>query len=216
MEFAIGIGAGGHAKVVVEIVKLANQYQVAGLLDSDSAKTGTRVLGVEVLGDDSLLSKLFDQGIRNAFMALGSVGNSELRSKLFEVLRNSGFKVISAIHPTAIVSGDAKLGVGTTMMAGSIINPGCSIGDNVIINTGVVIDHDCTIGDHVHLATGARLSGGVTIGNGSHVGAGATIRQGIVVGSNAIVGAGAVVIKTVPDNVTVVGVPAKIFKRVSN
>jgi sugar O-acyltransferase (sialic acid O-acetyltransferase NeuD family) len=216
MELAIGIGAGGHAKVVVEIVQLAKEYRIAGLLDADPAKAGSKLLGVEVLGDDSLLPKLYEQGIRNAFMAMGSLGHSGLRSKLFETIRSSGFNVISAIHPTAIVSGDAKVGVGTTMMAGSIINPGCSIGDNVIINTGVVVDHDCLIGDHVHLATGARLSGGVTVGKGSHVGVGATIRQAVVIGSNAIVGAGAVVIKNVPDNVTVVGVPAKIFKRVSN
>ena len=216
MQRAIGIGAGGHAKVVVEIVKLAKEYDVVGLLDANPAKLGTELLGVQVLGDDSLLPKLFEEGTRNAFMALGSLGNSDLRSKVFEKLRSLGFNVIAAIHPSAIVSGDAKVGVGLTLMAGSIINPGTTIGDNVIINTGVVVDHDCIIGNHVHLATAARLSGGVTVGNGSHIGAGATIRQGIAIGTNAIVGAGAVVVKNVPNGVTVVGVPAKIYQGVSN
>jgi UDP-perosamine 4-acetyltransferase len=216
MESAIGIGAGGHAKVVVEILQLAQKYRLVGLLDANSKKIGNELLGVPVLGDDSLLPKLYEQGIRNAFMALGSLGSCDLRATLFEKLRDCRFNVIAAIHPNAMVSPNARVGVGPTVMAGAIINPGTVIGDNVILNTGVVVDHDCSIGDHVHIATGARLSGGVTVGTGCHIGAGSTIRQALSIGKNAIVGAGAVVVKDVPDNVVVIGVPAKIYKGVSS
>ena len=212
MEKAIGIGAGGHAKVVVEILKLTHAYEIAGLLDSDKQKVGLELAGIPILGNDSLLRTLFDDGIRYAFVSLGSVGDSKLRRKLFDDARQIGYSMISAVHPNAIVSELVRLGTGNTIMAGCVINPGTQVGDNVILNTGSIVDHDCTIASHVHIATGACLSGGVTVGEGAHVGAGAVVRQGISIGPNSIVGAGAVVVKDVPANVTVLGVPAKIFK----
>ena len=212
MAEAIGIGAGGHAKVVVEIIQLVGQYQIAGLLDSDEKKLGSLVCGVKVLGDDSLLPQLFSKGMRHAFMSLGSLGG-QLRQELYEHARALGFEMISAVHPQAVVSRFARLGIGSTIMAAAIINPGTMIGENVIINSGAIVDHDCVIGDHVHVASGACLSGGVIVGGGSHIGAGAVVRQGISIGENSIVGAGAVVVRNVPDNVTVVGVPARIHER---
>ena len=210
MAEAIGIGAGGHAKVVVEIIQLVGQYQIVGLLDSDEKKLDSVVCGVRVLGDDSLLSPLFAKGTRHAFMSLGS---GSLRQELYEHARALGFEMISAVHPQSVVSRFARLGNGPTIMAAAIINPGTMIGDNVIINSGAIVDHDCVIGDHVHVASGACLSGGVIVGGRSHIGAGAVVRQGISIGENSIVGAGAVVVKNVPDNVTVVGVPARIHER---
>jgi sugar O-acyltransferase (sialic acid O-acetyltransferase NeuD family) len=213
MAEAIGIGAGGHAKVVVEIIHLVGKYQIAGLLDSDERKLGSLVCGVKVLGDDSLLPQLFSKGMRHAFMSLGSLGSGQLRKELYEHARTLGFEMISAVHPQAVVSRFARLGIGSTIMASAIINPGTMIGENVIINSGAIVDHDCVIGDHVHVASGACLSGGVIVGGGSHIGAGAVVRQGISIGENSIVGAGAVVVRNVPDNVTVVGVPARIHER---
>ena len=213
MAEAIGIGAGGHAKVVVEIIQLVGQYQIAGLVDSDDKKVGSLVCGARVLGNDSLLAELFAKGIRHAFMSLGGLGSGPLRQELFEHARAIGFEMISAVHPQALVSRFARLGNAPTIMAAAIINPGTMIGENVIINSGAIVDHDCVIGDHVHIASGACLSGGVIVGGRSHIGAGAVVRQGISIGENSIVGAGAVVVKNVPDNVTVVGVPARIHER---
>lgn len=212
MDQAIGIGAGGHAKVVVEILQLNNEYLIAGLLDSNVEKTGEHVAGIRVLGDDSLLPQLYARGIRHAFLGLGGLGDYGIRQTLYEKVLGLGFTMIAAIHPRAVVSKDAQIGAGPTLMACSVINPGSHIGNNVIVNTGAVVDHDCIIGDHVHVGPRACLSGGVTVGGGSHIGAGAVVRQGILIGNNSIIGAGAVVVKDVPDNVTVMGVPAKIYK----
>ena len=212
MQQAIGIGAGGHAKVVIEIIKLANEYQIAGLLDSDEAKVGQEIEGARVLGDDSLMLKLYEQGIRHAFMSIGSLGDSNLRRALFEKARGIGFEMVSAIHPLAVVSQSAHLEPGPTIMALAIVNPGSQIGTNVIINTGAIVDHDCVIGNHVHVASGACLSGGVSVGDGAHIGVGAVVREGISIGRSSIVGAGAVVVRDVPDNVTVIGVPARIYE----
>lgn len=208
----IGLGAGGHAKVVIEILRLIGGYTLHGLLDKNPDLWHTGLFGLLVLGDDSTLADLYRQGITCAFIGLGSTGEVGPRRRLYELARENGFDVVTAIHPRAIVSSTVEAGNGPTIMAGAVINADAKLGNNVIINTGAIVEHDCVIGDHVHVATGARLASTVVVGTGAHVGAGATIRQSITIGENAIVGAGAVVVKDVDPGTVVVGVPAKFLK----
>ena len=212
MTSIVGIGAGGHAKVMLEILRNEPGYRLVGLLDRNRELWGKEMAGVPVLGGDELLEKLFAEGIRHAFIGVGTTGNAVPRQKLYETATRIGFEFVSAVHPQAIVSPGAKIGKGVAIMAGAIINADAQLGQNVIVNTGSVIEHDCIIGDHVHIATGALLAGGVRIGNGSHVGVGASVRQCVKIGCNSIVGAGASVIRDVPDHVVVVGVPARILR----
>lgn len=210
----IGLGAGGHAKVVIEVIRLNGVYSVIGLLDPDAAKSGTEVDGVKILGADSLLPELFERGVKHAFIGVGTVGFSTRRRELFRKATELGFEIVTAIHPAAVVSKYASVGDGATIMAGAIVNPGSRLGNNVIINTGAVVEHDCEVGDDSHIATRACLAGGVKVKSGAHIGAGAIVRQDIEIGANAVIAAGAVVVKDVPDNVIVMGVPAKFYKRV--
>jgi len=205
----VGFGAGGHAKVVIEVLRSRGEYKIVGLLEARRELRGTTVLGVEVLGNDSLMGELKQRGIEHAFIGVGTVGNAQPRRELYEKVLSSGFEIVAAIHAAAVVSSSAQIGVGPTIMAGAIVNANAVIGDNVIVNTGAIVEHDCVIGDHTHIATGARLAGGVQVGPGSHIGIGAVVRQEIRIGAGAIVGAGAVVVKDVPDGKTVIGVPAK-------
>ena len=197
MTNVIGLGAGGHSKVIIDILETSSSYTIYGLLDPDKNKHGTYICGIPVLGDDSLLDNLIDTGIEHAFIGIGSSGNPNIRISLYNLVLGKGYSIISAIHSTATISKFSEIG------------QGAGIGENVIINTGAIIEHDCVIQSHTHIATGAKLAGNVRVGSGSHIGAGAVIRQNIRIGSNSIVGAGAVVINHVPDNTTVVGVPAK-------
>lgn len=213
MTRVVGLGAGGHAKVVIEILQLVGGYQLEGLLDPKKELHGSEVAGVCVLGDDSLLTELHDRGVHHAFIGVGTTGDTSLRKKLFDKARTSGFQIVSSIHPAANLSRSATFGHGVTLMAGATINASAQLGDNVIVNTAAIVEHDCVIGDHVHIATGARLSGGVVVKNGAHIGLGALVKQKITIGQSAIVGVGAVVVKNVPADVTVVGVPAEILVR---
>jgi sugar O-acyltransferase (sialic acid O-acetyltransferase NeuD family) len=205
----VGIGAGGHAKVVIDILNLMKGYELVGLLDLDQSLWETTVMGVSVLGDDSLLPQLQRDGVGLAFIGVGSAADTGPRKRIYQDATATGFKIVDAIHPNAVIALSAVIGDGATVMAGTIINPGAKLGNNVIINTGSVVEHDCTIGDHAHIATGARLAGTVSVGSGAHIGAGAVVRQSINIGERAIVGAGAVVVKDVEPDTTVVGVPAK-------
>lgn len=205
----IGLGAGGHARVVIEILQHNPKYEVVCLLDTNSELHGKEVSGIPILGNDTLLPKLVEQGIRHCFIGLGSVGNATPRKKLYHLALSHNLEPVNSIHPTALISPSAQTGLGLTAAAYSVINAGVIIGENVIINTGAIVEHDCTIGSHAHIATGARLASNVQVGDGAHIGIGVSIRQCIVIGEGAIVGAGAVVVKDVPAASTVVGTPAK-------
>jgi len=205
----IGLGAGGHAKVLMDILLQDEQYEIAGLLDPDPALHGQEVVGVKVLGGDDRLPELYENGVDHFVLGVGSVGRGTLRRNLYELALELGLKPIAVIHPTAIVSKHSRLGDGLTVLAGAVINTEARLGDNVLINTRAVVEHDCEIGNHVHVASGAVLAGGVHIGEDALVGAGAVVRQGIAVGPKAIVGAGAVVVKDVEKGAVLAGNPAR-------
>ena len=209
MVAVIGLGAGGHAKVCIEVLRLAGGFELVGLLDPKEALWNTTVLGVQVLGSDNMLVELRSQGVEHMFIGLGSTKDTQPRRVLYELALATGFRAVQTIHPRAVISPSAVIQAGPTIMANAVINASATLGDNVIVNTGAIVEHDCVIGDHVHIATGAKLASTVSVGNDAHIGAGATIRQGITIGTGAVVGAGAVVVDDVTAGTVVVGVPAK-------
>jgi sugar O-acyltransferase (sialic acid O-acetyltransferase NeuD family) len=208
----LGVGAGGHAKVVLEILAADDGYDVVGLLDADSGRAGARLLGVPILGGDELLEPKYDAGVSHAFIGLGGASDTHPRRRLYQRVRSIGFDIVSVVHRTAVVSPSAGIGRGATIAAGSVVGPDAALGENVIVNTAAVVDHDCRVGDHVHIAIGARLASGAEVADGAHIGAGATVLQGLRVGEGAVVGAGAVVVRDVEPGVVVVGVPATVLR----
>jgi len=203
------LGGGGHAKVVIDILKSCPSLGIVGVTDPNIGQHVREILCVPIIGDDSILPELINSGISHAFVAIGC---NSLRKKLFEEIAQLGFQFVNAIHPQAIVSSSTKLGRGIAIMGGATINAECIIGDNVIISTGANIDHECCISGHAHVAPGATLSGNVAVGQGAFIGAGAIIVQGVCIDENAIVGAGAVVLHDVASDTTVAGIPAKVIK----
>jgi UDP-perosamine 4-acetyltransferase len=210
----IGLGAGGHAKVVLETLAAAGGYEVVGLLDPDPALNGSTVHGVPVLGDDELLGAQYDAGVSHAFIGLGGSSDTTPRRRLYELARSRGFDVVSAVHPLAVVSRSARIGAGATVFAAAVVNADALLGEDVIVNTGAIVEHDCRLGDHVHVASGARLASGVVVGDGAHVGLGASVIQGVRIGEGSVVGAGAVVVRDVEPGVVVAGVPARVLRAV--
>ena len=203
----IVIGAGGHAKVLIDAL-LAQQSEVLGIVDEDVDKFGSKVLGIEVLGDDSYIKNytVHDICLVNG---LGSVGSMNLRKKIYEKFKQDGYCFKNVIHPSAIISKNVILAEGVQIMAGVVVNAGTSIGNNGIINTRASVDHDCFIGDHVHIAPGSVLSGAVSVGDCTHLGTGCTVIQGKTIGDHVLVGAGSLIIKNVKSGMKVLGVPAK-------
>ena len=186
------IGGGGHAKVVIDACLAGGEYDLHGIIDQ-KLEVGTKVLGVPVLGTDSILAELFKKEIKLAFIGVGSIGNCDVRRSTYKKLKNIGFDLPVIIHPRAVISRDVEFGEGTFVAASATINPGTKIGKNVIINTSSSVDHDSRIGDFVHIAPGAVLCGTVTVGEGTHIGVGANIVQSVKIGKNCFVPAGILV-----------------------
>lgn len=211
-KLTVGLGAGGHAKVMIEILQQQPEYKLVGLLDPGPELQGKRLLGVPVVGADDALPALIDDGVTHFFVGLGGTGNVLPRKRLYEMGCGFGLTPADAIHPRAIVSPSATLGAGVVICAGAIIGAEAHLGKDVMVNTGAIVEHDCRIGDHVHIATGAQLASTVLVASDAHVGAGATVRQCIQIGRQAIVGAGSVVVKDVLPETVVVGVPARVLR----
>lgn len=204
------IGAGGHAKVLIDTLKLSG-VEIIGILDALPETKGLSVFGVEVLGNDERLSA-FDTGSIELVNAVGSVSQPVVRKQVFDMSKIRGFRFATVIHPSAVISPHTELAEGVQIMAGAVVQPGCRVGCNVIINTRASVDHDCVIEDHVHIAPGVTLSGGVVVGECTHIGTGATVIQGVTIGKECHIAAGAVVIRNTNEGDVVMGIPAKVQK----
>ena len=202
------IGAGGHCKVVLDLLLSSKEYEVAGIIDRKE-RIGERVLGVPVSGTDSDLPRFFKAGVKHCFISVGSVGDPCLRVKLYDLAKKSGFGFPNLISPYALVSSRALLGKGNFIAPGAVINAGTKIGDNCILNTGAIIEHDCEVGDFVHVASGSVLSGGVSVGDHSHIGTGTFVIQNVKIGEKTVVGAGSVVTKDIRKGVVAYGNPCR-------
>lgn len=196
----IVIGAGGHARPVLEALRLLG-IRVAALLDE--APDRPPVLGQPVIGG---LAQL--QGIR-AVGAIIAIGHNATRLRLADAARAAGLALPVLIHPAALVSPHATLGEGTQVMARVVIGPDASLGPLCLINTGAIVEHDCALGEGVHLGPGSVLCGGVAIGARTLVGAGATVAPGQRIGADAVLGAGVAVVGAVPDGARFASVPAQ-------
>lgn len=203
----IVLGAGGHAKVVIDTL-LALGREIAGIADPDPETHGKDVLGVSVLGGEEAVEARAAGDISLA-NGVGSTGDAGRRKDVFERFRDKGYEFVSVVHPSAVVAAGVSPGHGAQIMAGAIIQPDCRIGENTVINTGAQVDHDCIIGDHVHVAPGAVLGGTVIVGAETHIGAGATVIQNTAIGDRCLVAAGAVVTEDLADGTKVAGVPAR-------
>lgn len=194
------IGAGGHAKVVVDTAQFAG-WQVIGFVDNN---LDANLFGLPHLG------KLGDLELQKDVGVIIAIGSNSVRKKL-DLEFSNRFSWAKIIHPKAVISGRAIIEMGTVVFAGAVIQADAIVGRHCIVNTSASVDHDCTIADYCHVAPNATLTGGVTLETGAFVGAGSIVTPNRRVGSWAILGAGGVSVKDLDSNETYAGIPAKRF-----
>lgn len=199
----VGLGAGTHAKSVLEAIRSAGAFEVVALVDDDPALAGSALLGVPITG------ALTGHDAAHAFLGVGGIGDTGPRRRAAERLLAEGFELPPILHATAAVSPWATLGRGAQVLATAVVNAEATVGDGALVNTAAVVEHDCVVGDYAHLAPGATLGGGAVVGAHAHVGMGAVVIEGKRIGAAAFVAAGAVVVADVPDGARVGGVPAR-------
>ena len=194
-ENVIIIGAGGHGRVVADIIKKSGDC-VFGFLDSDLSKQ-------DVIGRVEDCVKYFDKKFVIA------IGNNAIRKKISQ---EYNLEYYTAVHPSAVIGENVEIGEGTVVMANAVINPNTYIGKHCIMNTSSVTEHDNVISDYVHISPGAILCGTVKIGECTHIGAGTAVKNNVSITADVVVGCGGCVVKDINECGTYAGVPAKKIK----
>ena len=199
------VGASGHGMVVCDALLLQGA-RVLAFIDADATKQGSRVLDIPVVAAINEVSTA-----QRPAIAMG-IGDNAARRREFERWRADGYDIVRVLHPSAAVSPRARIGAGAVVLANVVVNVAAEIGENVILNSSCSVDHHCVIGAHTHIAPSATLAGDVRVGADTLIGAGAVVIQGISIGSRTVLGAGAVAVRDIGDDVTCVGVPARVLE----
>ncbi|HSU56389.1 MAG TPA: acetyltransferase [Candidatus Dormibacteraeota bacterium] len=204
-------GAGGHAKVVADLVDVLGSHEIVAFFDDvANPGRGRKLLAVRVVTEREEFKRLISGTPTEVIVA---IGNCEARTGLANEARVMGLQLAPAlVHPRATVASGVTLGAGSVVLAGAVVNTGTTIGENVIVNTSSSVDHDCVLKDGVHICPGAHLAGDVTVDRGAWVGIGATVIEKVRIGERALIAAGAVVVRDVPAGAVAKGCPGKISR----
>jgi sugar O-acyltransferase (sialic acid O-acetyltransferase NeuD family) len=212
MKKIVIIGAGGFGREVLDVIDACNQadeiYEPLGfIVDPQYGTPGTLINNKPILGGFDWLEKHVD----DVYVTCG-VGPSHLRYQLIQRAIAVNCRFINLIHPSTIITRWVTMGQGVIITAGCILTNQIKIGSHVHLNLDCTIGHDVVLQDFVTLAPGVHVSGNVTLGLGCYVGTGANIIEKLQVGDWSIIGAGSAIVKSIPPNTTVVGIPGKIIK----
>jgi len=212
MRKVVIVGSSGHAKVVIDIVRREERFEIVGLLD-DARPPGAETLGLAVLGALHELPNHIEN--HSVYGVIIAIGDNFQRRRVVQRLSESCPNVVfpTLVHPAANVAPDVEVGEGTIIVAGATLNPGSKVGRFCILNTNCSLDHDSSLGDFASLAPHAATGGNCSIGPHSAVGIGATILNGIEVGEHTVVGAGALVLTPLPPGVVAYGSTARIIRK---
>ena len=200
------IGAGGHAKVIADIIVKSGD-NVVGFLDDNINIDTIIVDSYKVIGTLEYISAL-----NNDYEFVIAIGDNKKRKEIAK----ETIKFYTAIHPSAQIGLDVEIGEGTVVMANAVINSSAKIGKHCIINTGAIIEHDNILEDYVHVSPNAALGGTVTVGECTHIGIGATVKNNINICKNCTIGAGAVIVENLDEQGIYIGIPAKIYRKQTN
>lgn len=198
-------GAGGHAKVVHDVVATTPGAVVAGFVDI-RPPVGNTILEKPVWAEAE-----FIRGACAYDTLAVAIGDNFVREAVFRRIRSiDPAAVFPAFrHPSAIVAEDVAIGEGTVVMPRVVINRTACIGRFCILNTGAIVEHDCQIGDFASISPAAAIGAACRIGDHSLLGIGCSVRHGIAVGANTVLGGGAALVRDADADAVYVGTPAR-------
>lgn len=201
-------GAGGQARVVLDIIDRQNLYTVSSICDLEAKAISWCHIAVKTIEN-------LDNSCQRGIIA---IGENSIRQQLAQAIlkRWPGFKFINAIHPQSIIGQGVELAQGITVMANAVINSGCKIEDHVVINTSATVEHDCHLESFCTLAPSSTIGGGVRVGQGSYIGMGSNTLQLVKIGAHSIIAAGACVTGDVEEQSLMMGVPAKLKRKLKD
>lgn len=191
MEDLVLVGGGGHCKSVIDVIRNEGKFNILGILDAQ-LPIGSRVLDVQVLGDDSMLPEIMTK-CNNYHVTVGQLKSNQVRKRIASILIESGVSLPNIFSRGAMVSRYSEFGKGITVMHRATIQAASKIGDFTIVNNHALIEHDVQIGNLCHIATGAIINGNAQIGDDVFVGSGAVVVQGAKIPSGSFIKANQIV-----------------------
>lgn len=207
MKEVVIIGAGGHAKVIIDILLKNLNRKIIGILDDNYKNLGyDNIYGIEILGKISKIKELPQN-----YSYIIAIGNTEVRKRI--AMEYPTLNYIKIVSSNAYIAEDVEIGIGSVVSHNAVINPGSRIGEHCIINTAAVIEHDVKVGDFSHVAPGAIICGGVSIGKATWIGARSVVKECIEIGSDCLIGAGSVVVREIKSGEKAFGTPARIKEK---
>lgn len=212
MESVLIVGAGPQARIIPDVVAACDNLQLLGFVDVADERRFMKGDATQFPVYDVAQFPVELRDKLGNFSVL--IGNDlmDLRPQLINQVREARLLLVNIIHPSALISRNARLGRGILILPGVIVGPGTTIGNHVILNSAVTIDHDSVLQDNIIIGPGVHLPGGVVVKNDTVIGVGACSVPGVTIGRNCIIGAGSVITKDVPDNVVAAGAPAKVIR----
>lgn len=200
-------GAGGHAKVVFDLLRSNSysQYNVIGFVDP--SPSGQVFCGLPIF--EKTPANHFQSGL-----GVVAIGENFSRGKLVKQLQAiyPEARFLTVVHPSAVIGADVSIGEGTVIMPGAVINTGTRIGSHCIVNTKSSADHDCVLEDFASLAPGVTLGGSCSVGEFSAVSLGANLIHGVSIGGHTVVGAGSLVLENITSLVVAFGTPCRVIR----
>lgn len=186
------LGAGGHAKVCVDVIESTKKFNILSLIDK---KKGKKLFNYKVISEYDFVKK--KNKTKNLLIGIGQIKNVDIRKKIFKFYKKLGYKFPNIISKYSYVSKRSSLGEGILICHGVVINPSSKIDSYCIINSQSLIEHDVEVGKYCHISTRSVINGGVSIGDNTFIGSGAIIQQGVQIGNNCLIGAGVIIKKDI-------------------
>ena len=211
MNNIIIFGASGHGSVILDSIEHTDRFNIIGFVDSFKPK-GYLINGYEVLGNEADLPSLVNRF--NISSGIVAIGDNWVRKAIVERICRlvPDFKFARVIHPRAVVGKDVRIGAGSVLMPGAIVNANSVVGAHCIINTNSSLGHDGLMHDFSSLASGVCMGGNCTLGTYSAVSLGANVIENINIGEHTVIGAGSLVVSDIQSHVMAYGSPAKVIR----
>ncbi len=191
MKDIILVGGGGHCKACIDVIEQQKQFRISGVIDIPDM-IGKTIITYPIIGCDDDIPNLTEK-YKYFLITIGQIKLSKIRQNIFNNLKSFNIFFLLVISPLAYVSPHSRIGNGTIVMHGAIVNAGADIGENCIINTHAIIEHDVRIENHCHISTTAVVNGGAYIGRNSFIGSKSMIREGVTIEKATVISAGSIV-----------------------